>query len=560
MCLLTLIQENSFNASSTGLPVTSQTTNIARPSQNASDAQTDPSIAPSRSSTTASRRPPGNWAPAEHEKLRLYNEARSRAVAVQSATGVRLDIIGLDDSAPPEYAPPLPAQPAEDYKAPSRPVSMYTVSPNMSLPGSPEAGPPASPPGPSMSAAYSSATNGKEEPHRRFEEAQSRMISPAPDGQSTPTSPVAGPSELPQSAGTIGLGLPGFTSAAEEKEQQRRRFEDAQNRVVSAGRGTVPSSPTAGSSPISSDNGAPNDDPVPYDSIFPPASSSPGAGPSKAVPIAQIDGGLSEKEQMRRYYEAQDRVAQAKLQPAPAIDVPPSSSTIVSAPTTISRSASAAATNDATPSSSSISPSALDQKKLPPMNEKEQMRRYYEAMERVRRASGSTSGSAVNTEVIATAPSIETPPKPGPSASAPSRSNGYLSAADEKALMQKRFDEAQAAVQRNSTASSQPTTASSLGHQRTASSMSNVVSSPPDSPLMRDPTVRAGKAKAIQPMSPRLSIGERFGEAGPPPPLPTKPPMDYINLLSPVEEMGNPWLKSLGANVSEQDSGETKNG
>jgi len=478
-----------------------------------------------------------NWPSSEQEKLRLYNQARSRTVAAQSATGVRLDTLGLDDSAPPEYAPPLPAQPAEAYKAPSRPVSMYTAaSPDKSTPESPQSGPPASPPTKSV---LILSADEKDQLRRRFE----NRISASPRGQSAmPSSPVAGPSEPPTAEAPVETA--GYLSGAEEKEQQRRRFEDAQKCVVSAGRGTAPSSPEAGSSSLPNGNAVPSENAVPYDVIFPAASSSTAdpssdagpsssagpssdsgpstsSGPSKEMQGKPANGGLSEKEQMKRYYEARAKVTQAKTRPASAaIEASPPAPITSPAPT--NRPVSAA-----------------------PINEKEQMRRYYEAMERVQRASG--GGSASGSIPVAPASAIDSPPKAGASTCTPAPVNGYMSASDEKAMMQKRFEDAQAAVKRNVTPSSQPTTASSVGHQRTASLMSTAPSSPPDSPLIRDSTVRAGKAKATGPMSPTLSFGEGFSY-GPPLPLPARPPMEYINLLSPVEESSNRWASILSTN------------
>lgn len=511
-----------------------------------------PSTAPAQSVPIISalplvdRSPPANWASAEQEKLRLYNEARSRAVAAQTANGAQLDTLGLDDSAPPEYAPPLPAQPAQEYKAPSRPVSMYTsgASPTgQSSPGSLEAGSSGSPPMQPMTSGFMSAADEKEQRRRRFEDAQTRVISSGQRQVSNPASPLAGPStQLPPAQPPASTG---YMSAAEEKDQQRQRFEAAQSRVVSAGRGEAPASPQAGSSSsLPNGNPVPNEDPVPYDSIFPPASSSSAPGQSTssalssstAVSAVPPNSGLSEKEQMKAYHEVQDIVAQAEQEPASVTE--PSDPPPVTSPV---------------PSTRSVS--------VVPVNEKEQMKRYYEAMERVQRASGGGSGSGSSSVSTTAAAPINPSPKPDASTSnwTSIDSPGYMSAAEEKVLMQKRFNDAQAAVQRNfsPTPQSQPNTASSIGHQRTLSSISTAPSSsPPDSPLVRDPTVRAGKAKAIGPRSPTLSMSD-----GPPPPLPTRPPIEYINLLSPVREFSSsPWSGMLGGTVKSGKEGSNGKG
>ena len=460
-----------------------------------------------------------NWASAEQEKLRLYNDARSRTVAAQSATGIRLDTIGLDDSAPPEYAPPLPTQPKEEYSAPSRPVSMYTSKaspPDTSPVGSPKGGPLLSTYTDPMLSGYMSAAEEKEQQKRRFEQAQSRVVSGSSNGLSTPSSPARECIEMSPTTSPSQAPSQAYMSAAEEKEQQRRRFEQAQERVVSANRRAAPeernstaTNPKAVLSSISTGNPAPFEEPIPYDAIFPSTSSSP---------AAQMNGSFSEKEQMRRYYEAQDKVEQARSQAGP-------SSTSTGAPPPI-------ASESSLISSSSTAP----------VNEKEQMSRYYEALDRVNRASASASGG----DETADAPTNHTgsASEASPSAYVDSSTGaGFVSAAEEKAAFQMRFADMHSAVDRNFTATSPAQfTASSTDHQPMMSSLSSLGTSPPSSPILRDPTIKAGKAKAIGPMSPTLSISESLaGVNAPPPPLPARPPIDYINLLSPVQESSSPW-------------------
>lgn len=361
-----------------------------------------------------------------------------------------------------------------------------------------------------------SAADEKEQQRRRFEDAQTRVVSAGRGQASTPGSAEPGGSGTPP---PVPIGSTGYMTAAEEKEQQRRRFESAQDRVVSGGvRDTAPPSTHPDSGALLNGRSTHNDDPVPYESIFPSATSS-NAGPSQDSPSTLMNGTLMKREQMKRYYEAQDKVSQAKDQP-PTLAAASTSPPPVTSPPLTSRPVSVA-----------------------PVNEKEQMRRYYEAMERVQRASGGGPASSP-APVPLVSPMEPSPKQPLPSTSPHENKIGFMSAADEKAAMQRRFNDAQAAVNRNPTPTpqSQPTTASSIGHQRTVSSMSSAPSpSPPDSPLVRDPTVRAGKAKAMGPMSPTLSFSD-----GPSPPLPARPPSDYINLLSPVRELGSPWGNVLG--------------
>lgn len=461
---------------------------------------------------------------------------------------------------------------------------------------------------------------------------------------------------------------PAYLSAAEEKEQQRRRFEQAQNRVVS-GSSTISGRPSQ-----SLINDRPSkDDPVPYDQIFPSVASSStkpvndvnptrlpngavsekeqirryqeaqdrvgrggsGSGvPNATQPIPTSAPGssighgssaappplaaLSEKEQMRRYYEAQDRVAQAGGQssgssfasPPPTMSptrggssnvltglaaaIPPAATGLgisggppssalnekeqmrrfYEAQDRVARAAGGQSSPDAGSSSRAERPvesptrTAVSTKgSVPPsvFNEKEQMRRFYEAQDRVARAAAGQSSPDAGSSNRMGRPDPEVPryespppiagssaippasrststslPRPGGSGSGSGTGSGtgptpYMSAEQEKEMMRRRFEDAQAAVDRNKRISSPPPPE----FQPTSSAFS-----PPDSPVIRrDPTISAGKAKA------RTSLGSAASSVpdGPPPPLPTKPPKEYINLLSPVTESG-PSFANFGVN------------
>ncbi|WWD19518.1 hypothetical protein CI109_103979 [Kwoniella shandongensis] len=609
-------------------------------------------VSPNRGGASRLAGPPSSFTylTAEQEKRRqqeLYESARARAAQVQEASGASLDRIGLqgknkngnEDSEPPppEYAPPRPAQPDKAYTAPSRPVSTYT-SGNAGSPDTAAAG------------------NGEQDP---------------PHTGLTTTMPT---SSVPTKS-TSGLEKT-YMSAAEEKEIQRRRFEEATGRVVSAsgsGQNVISSaqnSPahrtTSRVASLSSAPGTPTanytstvpqESPIPYDAIFPTSASANGAGPSTSngrqtvPPPATPVAALSEKEQMRRYYEAQDRVAAASQRggggsvddhgagPSSALAGPSTSTTTsaMNSPNRVGsamgavnekeqmrryyeaqeRVAQAAASPQGSPiaSGSGTTSSPRHQSFVPQqqthsrststamgpgegrsgsgsrpvgavlsaVDEKEQMKRYYEAMERVQRAaeggggesshSQSRSQSRATSPAAALAPPLETNNGEGPSSSSalvpPLSGNtkptptGYMSAEEEKDLMKKRFEAATNAVERANRSpppfeshyergDSTPTPSHTLtpaprdgqhSHSRNAS----MAISESDSPIVRDPEVRAGKARARTSTSGGGGGGgigfegdeEVAGGGGaPPPPLPARPPMEYINLLSPVSGRG----------------------
>lgn len=574
----------------------------------------------------------------------------------QQSNGASLHDIGLDQLAPPpEYAPPRPEMPKEEYKAPSRPVSTYSPSPPIGAAKNGTFDSPPMPPSTTGSGGaqipYLSAAEEKEQQRQRFEQAQRRVVS-GPSGQISHQPAVAGSSSAnqgymsaaeekeqqrrrfeeaqnkvvsgssaQQSQQNVAAGSsstnPVYMSAAEEKEQQRRRFEEAQNRVVS-GSSVQQAAQTSGEV----------DKPIPYEQIYPAGSSSTDVGSSNlAPPLPPLSGQavagssvapMSEKEQMRRYYEAQDRVASASgsgsvtgspnlagnsgLRATIGNGPPPSG---MSEKEQMRRyyeaqdrvaSAWASSIGHAGPSSGaptdqpSAGQSAVSGNPNAPghpvINEKEQMRRFYEAQDRVARAAGGTQSSPSRPTDI-TAPSYDSPPRAGPSGTSGSQSGSsgaaYMSAEEEKEMMRKRFETAQAAVERNkrlsmsppppafdnatpsagpSGTSSQPPYMSAeaekeiirrrfedaqaavernkgdasggTAHSRQASQ--NFASLPESPGMRRDPAVIPAMANT------RLSGGSSMGGSGeatgPPPPLPSKPPREYIDLLSPVQETG----------------------
>ena len=583
------------------------------------------------------RGPQSSWLSAEQEKSRLYDDARSRAAAAQQSTGASLQDLGLDEPtvAPPEYAPPRPALPQQEYTPPTRPVSVFTARPaslsagvNRQEPVAEHPEPPPPPKPSSIDQTYVSAAEEKEEQRRRFEEAQGRVASgssarqsvskdppssdgPIPYDQIFPAGPSVATTQPVGSSSTLAPVHQPPTGALSDKEQMRR-FYEAQDRVAAAsGSGGSNVHSNNLSSPIR--NGASGSSQASR-----PVSIPAGLGISGGPPMS----GLSGKEQMRRFYEAQDRVARATgsvngspMQPdrssVPTYDSPPS----IEAPST--------------PASSSNAAAGFSRSQTAYMSaeeEKEMMRRRFEeaqaAVERRQRsvspplvgagssqAGTSTSGPPTGTGYLSAEQEKEmmrkrfeeaqaaverkqrgvSPPlveasgsstQAGPSTSKPPAGTGYLSAEQEKEMMKKRFEEAQAAVERRQRSVSPPPFGASgssaqagpsnpipppgagymsaeeekemmrkrfedaqaaVERQKKLSSprpsyspqrlsySSSRPSSPPESPdIRRDPTIRAGKARA------RVS-GE---PVGPPPPLPSKPPREYIDLLSPLQESG----------------------
>lgn len=554
---------------------------------------------------------------------------------MQKASGASLDRIGLgpggggspgillgssadggaddeevDDVPPPEYAPPRPPAQGE-YVAPIRPISTYTSRPSeraitsTSTTQSSSAAPP-SPPS-AFDKVYLSAGQEKEAQRRRYENATSRVYagssSAMPNTPSTKQAVDAGPIHFPTSpapfATSTSLPAPSTSAPAEgqisslsEKEQMKRYYE-AQDRVARAaaqkqnGEGGVDGQAGSSGSGLGRDGraslGVGNsiaaigaiDEKEQMERVAATSGSGSGSGNNcnsnsasggrlPAI-VSGVPNALSEKEQMRRYYEAQDRVAAAAASASGSGNRPSS------VPVPVTRSVS--------------TPVSL-------MDEKEQMRRYYEAEDRVARAVERRAGLASASAFASVSVENDAPP-PTFEASASSSSNGgsgggakHLSAEEEKALMRQRYELAQTAVRKNmspdpsGTSNSQPipparskssfvpgsksaallTSSSSVPFTSIPNGrpLSNVTTATnttsSDSPNLRDPLVKAGKARTAHTGNKDEGYGYAGGNGigggggnggggrsanvpgGPPPPLPTKPPREYIHLLSPVGE------------------------
>lgn len=611
----------------------SQMSTSSRPQQRFSIANADPKPRPirARHSVGGSAGPSANmlsgssstsprpWQSAEDEKARLYAEARARAAQTQHDGGASLTRIGMDSaiptSDPPEYAPQA-----------TFPVPLPT-----------SVSPPTSPPGrvldatPSLPKSHVSAIEEKEQQRQRFELAQRRAVSGGrpsaleavgeneseftarPSSVAPPPSAWSGHGHSPQ--------IPQLETAAEEKERVRYRMA-IERREQFSGEGSA--SGSAGPAPAI-------DEPVPYDALYPvgPPVVGSSSNPQAAPPVVAL-GAVDEKEQMRRYHEAQERVAalsvggssaSAHIAPpitptfaSPAVPSPaasnqnsPNPNMYISAEqekdmmrrryeeatqavskghsrdSSLSGPSSHLAPvhdfNQAPTASSSI---AGLQQYMSAEEEKAMMRRRFEeatnavnrsrqsmspprspapvasasvpiplqayklvteekdlASQRFQDPTGAVSRAALTDGLVASSSTARSDAQRSPGASVPQ----YMSANDEKDMMRKRYEAATTAVNRGVGSSKLDGGMGSDGSMygsRPVSPQHNRPVSPPQQ-FARDPTVRAGKAKATRPTS------VEFDE--PPPPLPARPPAEYITLLSPVDGMSSeqpPWAQHYG--------------
>lgn len=611
-----------------------------------------PSTGPSSGSTSTAT-PNGlrmgggaaQWPSAEQEKLRLYAEARSRAAATQAGAGHQLDQIGLGDasSPPPDYefanpssgagpsaggsggargiggsardgasadgamsgggsrfvAPAVPAAAVGAGAAVINTASRSATQNKDAQPrrvGSDSAGQPAafSQPAPSAGAAAPSAASAgpgavvrAEEPSRGIRHATDAGVvlmngdapipydeifppsAPAPvlpsSTSAAPSTPVIGQGSAPGTSSTATTVAPtasgsasraavpvtgqALTNGAAADKQQMKRYYEAQDRVsraagsggavagsssrqaapanlagpaasekdqmkryydaqekVARASGSVAAAPNGvGGSSTTSDNAQ--------------SSAGQAAASSQAISArapGSVAGAGGEKDQMKRYYEAQDRVALAQTKAggsstigaAPA--VPPKDGTIVPASTngTMTSVQAPAASGSTRLANGSLAPGSL--------SEKDQMRRYYEARDRVAGASGSTA-----------------PPASGNGTA----NQEYPSADQEKEAMRQRYEQASASVQRRRTSSAQtgsPVPSSSAQPKLVNAVLSNNLPSSaiPINPGLSDPSARSMQSLAIRV---RAQPAEAGGVA-PPPPLPSRPPQEYVRLLSPGPE------------------------
>ena len=362
--------------------------------------------------------------------------------------------------------------------------------------------------------AYLSAEEEKEQMRKRYEQASTAVARTS--GQEPPQSLANGSSS--SSVPPPAMGSPAlpkaYLSAAEEKEQMRRRFEDAQAAVNR--QSTQPGSPAA----------AYDSPPPPPPAFSPPyasAASGSSSNPPRSAPVpapAPYMTAAEEKEQMRlRFENASAAVNRKSSQPAPGLaspsmgyDSPPPP---VFSPSTSNNAGGSSGTTKPTPAAY-----------MTAAEEKEAMKRRFEdataAVDRQASQPQSSQPPAISTREISNGPSGSSSSATG-AAVKPS----YSSATEEKEMMRLRFESAQAAVNRGSG----PGTSAASPPPRSNTTFSSIPLSAP----VRQATM-PGRSASIDPDAP-------------PPPLPARPPAEYINLLSPVEAGERPpWARSAGSN------------
>ena len=230
----------------------------------------------------------------EKEQMRRYYEARDRMEKAQRGEGSS----GPSDTQSAIKTTGVPGPSGAPAESPS------VLPPTFEAP----------PSGPSTaSKGYMSAAEEKDLMKKRYDEASFRVASTQGAGSSSTNGssssappPAVEPAVAGWSASTSQSKA--YLSAAEEKEQMRKRYEVATSRVASI-QGSGPSNTTPSLSSANATAGtsaAPSDSPPPFDSSE--------AGPSTGVQgAAQPQAYLSaaeEKDQMRkRYQEATSRVS-----------------------------------------------------------------------------------------------------------------------------------------------------------------------------------------------------------------------------------------------------------
>lgn len=511
---------------------------------------------------------------------------------------------------------------------------------------------------------YLSAAEEKQIHHKRYNDAVSRTG--AGGGIERTDSPSG--------------GMPWATlSAAEEKELQRKRYEEATGRIGASDAGGSISSRAVSPSPFANGTSspAPVGDPIPYNAIYgnqpspgntgprdlsdkeamnryvdkrssrivsnPNSSPNPslvlharelpssmqvgsGSRSSRHLPAGGAGLPVDEKAQMKRYYEALDKVNTAQggsssSAPTAAYDKPPPIDSDP-APPKAAGYMSAAEEKEQMKKRFEEATSKVNQAKSPRMDEasgsstratmatttypsaedeKEQMRKRYEAATAAVGSPSIPNGSG----------SVGGHSKQGSASSIPPV-KGYMSAAEEKEQMRKRFEDATAAVNRQSSQPVSPQIGSGSGSGSGSSHPAPYMSAAEEKEQMRkrfENATAAVNRQSSQPVSPQIGSGsasgsgsvssqppaaymsaaeekeqmrKRFDSAqaavtgqkppvqsqrtlstpidpdAPPPPLPTRPPVEYITLLSPVNESERdrpPWSRNEGIGAIGQGEG-----
>ena len=237
------------------------------------------------------------WPSAEEEKMRLFNDAQSAVRRVQGQAGFS----GVSSFNEGSGSPPATRTQFGDG-------STYTSSSytHDTVQYPPRQADPVTPP----------STGARLYPDAMANTPRNSITQPSAGSASSPPRP-GGSSALPSSSGRA------FPTAEEEKfalryYEAKRAVDRHQNADAEEG---------------GASSSAPNDAPIAYDELFPAGSSPPRSGPVNTngihgiqnnnymspplssppphIPQAPIDSALSEKERLRRKYEAEDAAASA---------------------------------------------------------------------------------------------------------------------------------------------------------------------------------------------------------------------------------------------------------
>ncbi|KAF9556171.1 hypothetical protein CPC08DRAFT_765432 [Agrocybe pediades] len=377
------------------------------------------------------------WETAEEEKLRLFEEARKKVLKVQGPAAAPPPAT-LRSSPPPQNtspgrgaaAPSSPGLAKNDWPSPEeekRRFQQALEAVQRTQGGAQQAAPlshtrdTSDPPKPMSSSG--SGSGQKSNAARLYEEAIKAQQSKA--SASSGSNAHALPPPKPQASSNAHL------TAEQEKEMLRRRYEEAKRAVERTQNG--------GAAPEVSSPPPENSAPIAYDSLYPapppPADSPPPFNPAAAASgPSNIMAHLSEKERLRRKYEEEDAAAARKNATPP----PPAAYTSPPPPPA------------ATPVAPPAGPGPLPNQYANALEEKEALRRKFEARDAARAAPTTPQAPArANTaNVTPSKQETPTPPARSPSANVPGSrpaptppANGrVLTALEEKALLKAKYE------------------------------------------------------------------------------------------------------------------------
>ncbi|KAH9901429.1 hypothetical protein C8Q73DRAFT_786799 [Cubamyces lactineus] len=490
---------------------------------------------------TSPSKPATQWETAAQEKARLYEQAqaavaRARSVEASSpasikpsmSTGAALYADAMSAINKPLVPSSSPARATSAIASPTSPPA--TLSPIVS-------------PTPARQSTTPSLLSAADEKAmlQRYYDAKNKvyqtqtgiipaasptaaaLASPGPPAVASPMSPQAALSPAAGSTPARQSTAPSLPSAADEKAMLQRYYE-AKTKVFqtqTAHYGRVPG----------------NAEPVPYDALYPASQQAASPTPSQSYPQSQplspppfqASGSssqhpiLSEKERLRRHFEAQDAAArqvtpppQGQWQPPPPQDPypgsPPPPHAYPQAPLMAPMSPDAAARlSSFSPVGSPppFSPSAAPSQPLSAFEEKEMLRRRYEMQDSAQRNSAVPPTPPPRASQLMNGPRGRPPPTP-PSPNAPGSARP-LTAAEEKARLKAMYEAEDRQMQRS------PPPPVQVPGPPTYGVHVPYPSPPPSNGFHSTEVSERSLASTAVPTTPP-----------PPPPLAPKPPREYI--------------------------------